>query len=534
MPASVTFASVTFKLPDNRALFSDLSFNLGPQRMGLAGRNGAGKSTLLRLISGALAPSSGQVRVRGTVGVLRQQFEPGPEETIASLFGAEAALARLRRIEAGEAGEQDLAAADWTLESRLSEALARAGLTDAGMDGQLRALSGGQRTRAGIAALIFAEPDFLLLDEPTNNLDRDGREAVTQLIAGWRGGALVASHDRALLEHMDSILELTSLGLTRYGGGWSAYEAQKALELAAAEEALAVAERRVGETGEKAQAMAERKARRDRAGARKAGQGGAPKILLGAQKRRAEASTGALDRLADRQRLEAEAAAADARARIEVLQPFTISLAPAGLSSGRTVLTARDLSVGYAPADPVQTGLNVSITGPERIAITGPNGAGKSTLLRTLAGQLAPLAGEVKVRVAMACLDQDVTLLDPDETILDSFRRLNPSTDETGCRAALARFRFRAEAGLQVCGTLSGGERLRAGLAAVLGGPAPPQLLILDEPTNHLDIASLETVEAGLRAYDGALLVVSHDETFLERIGITRRVALRSGRPSGS
>lgn len=527
MPASITFASLSFALPDGRVLFSDLNLSLNQERAGIVGRNGAGKSTLLKLISGALNPASGSVTVAGTTGVLRQSFEPSPEETLAGLFAVEPALARLRRIEAGAGTETDFAEADWTLEARLGEALGRAGLQGMALETPLATLSGGQRTRASLAALIFAQPDFLLLDEPTNNLDREGRATVAELLAGWRGGAVVVSHDRELLENMDAIIELTSLGAARYGGGWSSYEAQKARELAAAQQDLAHAERRVEEAGEKAQTAAERKARRDGAGSRKAARGGAPRILLGTLKNRAEDSSGALGRLAERQKAEAKEAAIEARGRVEVLQPFIVKLAPTGLPPNKEVVRVTRLVAGYEADRPVIRDLSFDLRGPERAAISGPNGAGKSTLLKVITGALPALSGKAQVHVPWALLDQEVSLLEGASTILDNFRRINPEADENACRSALARFRFRADAALQPVATLSGGERLRAGLACVLGGVAPPQLLILDEPANHLDIASLEAVEAGLNAYDGALLTVSHDETFLERVGVTRKIHLR-------
>ena len=170
--------------------------------------------------------------------------------------------------------------------------------------------------------------------------------------------------------------------------------------------------------------------------------------------------------------------------------------------------------------------MSLTLTGPERVAVTGPNGAGKTTLLDLVAGRLACWSGSAEVLAPYAMLDQQVSLLDPTVSIRDNFQRINPGESENACRAALARFMFRADAALQTVSSLSGGQMLRAGLACVLGGQKPPQLLILDEPTNHLDIDSIETVEAGLRAYDGALLVVSHDETFLESIGVTRRLDL--------
>jgi ATPase subunit of ABC transporter with duplicated ATPase domains len=183
-------------------------------------------------------------------------------------------------------------------------------------------------------------------------------------------------------------------------------------------------------------------------------------------------------------------------------------------------------SAGFEPARPIIRDLSFVITGPERIAVTGPNGSGKTTFLALVTGALQPWAGTVRVVTDFALLDQRVSLLDPSLSIRDNFRRINRRADENTCRAALARFMFRADAALQIVSRLSGGQLLRAGLACVLGGAAPPALLILDEPTNHLDIDSIESVEAGLRAYDGALLVASHDEAFLEAIGISRRLEL--------
>ena len=200
---------------------------------------------------------------------------------------------------------------------------------------------------------------------------------------------------------------------------------------------------------------------------------------------------------------------------------------PSGLVADRLVLKLDRVSVGHGNRVLVRD-LSLDTRGPERVAITGPNGSGKTTLLRAITGGLPPLSGVVDRRVDFAFLDQRVSLLDEAETIRDNYRRLDPGASEEACRASLARFKFRADAALRTVGSLSGGERLRAGLACVLGRAHPPQLLVLDEPTNHLDVESIETVEAGLRAYDGALLVVSHDEAFLEAIGIGRRVELAS------
>jgi ATPase subunit of ABC transporter with duplicated ATPase domains len=524
MPASTTLSNLSWSTPDGRTLFSNLDLSFGSDRTGLVGRNGVGKSTLLKLVAGDLPAASGTVSVNGSVGMLRQIVQVQPEETVADLFGASGALEILRHAEAGEATAEEVASADWTLEARIASALARAGL-EALPDTRLAALSGGQRTRAALAALIFREPDFLLLDEPTNNLDRDGRMAVIDFLADWRAGAIVVSHDRELLETMDVIVELTTLGAVSYGGNWSHYRQRKALELAAAEHDLADAERRVAEVARNAQVTVERKARRDHAGKKKAAKGDMPRIVAGGLKQRSEMTSGENARLAESRRVQALADAAAARDRIEILQSLSVSLPPTGLPANRTVLRMDAVAAGYQQMKTVIRDLSFAIIGPERIAVTGPNGSGKTTLLALIAGLVEPWAGKVSVMTTMSMLDQRVSLLDPSLSIRDNFRSINPSSDENTCRAALARFMFRADAALQSVSTLSGGQLLRAGLACVLGA-SPPALLILDEPTNHLDIDSIAAVEAGLRAYDGALLVVSHDETFLGNIGISRRLEL--------
>ncbi|NIJ19240.1 ATPase subunit of ABC transporter with duplicated ATPase domains [Sphingomonas naasensis] len=526
MSASISVSHLAWSTPDGHRVLDDLTLDFaGAERTGLTGRNGVGKSTLLKLLAGQLAPARGTIHVQGTVAALRQTVQVAPDETLSDLLGIREALAILRRAENGTATMDDLAEADWTLEPRAAEALAAAGL-DFALETPLVRLSGGQRTRAALAGLVFAEPDFLLLDEPTNNLDREGRDLVRALLENWRAGAVVVSHDRALLETMDAIVELTTLGARRYGGNWSDYSARKAVERAAAERDLEVARRQRTDIARRTQLTAERQQRRDAAGGRAAARGGMPRILLGARRERAENSGAENRRLAQRQLGEADRAVAEAKDQIERVEPLSVRIASTGLNPSHEVLTLDEVTAGYAEGAPILRDLSLKITGPERIAVTGANGAGKSTLIRVITGALAPRSGSVTRHGAFTLLDQHVSILRPGETIAENFMRLNPGVSENDCRAALARFRFRAEAADQPAGSLSGGQMLLAGLACILANPAPPALLLLDEPTNHLDLEAVAAVEAGLLAYDGALLVVSHDECFLAAIGIDRRIAL--------
>ncbi|UPK36986.1 ATP-binding cassette domain-containing protein [Bradyrhizobium sp. 186] len=525
MPASIVLSRLSLSTPDGCSLLSDIDLTFSAERTGLVGRNGVGKSILLASITREHVPQSGRVLVNGTVGLLRQDAQLPAAATVIDLFGARRALALFRRAERGDASADEVADVDWTLETRLASALARVGF-ELAPDTELSCLSGGQVTRVRLAALVFAEPNFLLLDEPTNNLDRDGRRAVIELLAAWRGGAIVVSHDRDLLETMDAIVELTSLGASRYGGNWSRYREQKSVELDAIRHDLAHAEKRLLEIGSSAQEAAERKARKDSGGKKKRAKGDMPRILAGARRDRSEDSGGKNAQIAERRRVNALDAVDTARRRIEILQPLSVKLPSTHLPAGREMVWFDQVRAGYRPERPVLRDLSLSIIGPERVAIVGPNGSGKTTLLKLIAGEMHPVAGTVRVKPGFELFDQKVSLLDPAVSILDNFGRLNPGAGANECHAALARFMFRADAALQIVGSLSGGQLFRAGLACVLGGSTPPSLLILDEPTNHLDIESIEAVEAGLRAYDGALLVVSHDEAFLRAIGITRRLDL--------
>lgn len=528
--ALATLSGVAARTPDGSPLFENLTLALGRERTGIVGRNGAGKTTLLRLIAGLDQPSEGDVTIAGGIGWLSQRGDPGPGETVADTLAVASGLARLERIVAGDGGADDLAEADWTLEDRIAEALADVGLTGLNLERATASLSGGEQTRLRLAALLLKAPDLLILDEPSNHLDAEGRAAIAALLGRWKGGAVVVSHDRALLRQMDRIVELSDLGVQVTGGNYDLYAERKAAQRAAAERELETAQRGVNAARREGRRVLERKARRDKAGRAFAARGSEPKILLGARAERAEL-TGARDRhIAERRTAEAETALVAARERVEQTRALDMAMPTTGLPAGRTVLMLDQVSVAVL-GQTILGPISLMLRGPERVAVTGPNGAGKSTLLRLIAGDLEPTTGRIERAGPAALLDQEAAILQPDETLIDAFRRLNPEADLNAAQAALARFLFRNAAARRVVGTLSGGERLRGALACVLGGATPPQLLLLDEPTNHLDLESIMAVEMALAAYDGALVVVSHDVDFLESIGVTRRIELR---PFGS
>jgi ATPase subunit of ABC transporter with duplicated ATPase domains len=531
--ASVVAERLSYALPDGRALFHELNLSFGRERTGLVGPNGSGKSTLVRLLAGELAPSSGAVHRTAAVAVLPQDFRPAPDAPLAVVLGIDERLQALRRMEAGEStlADLELVGDEWELPERAAAVLARFGLSHLSPDRPVGTVSGGEATRVALAGLALGRPDFLLLDEPTNHLDAASREALYAFVEGWTGGILCVSHDRALLRRMDRIVELSSLGVRVYGGDYEAYRERRAQDDAAAEREMESARAALRLAESEARELRERQARREARGKRERATANMPKILLNARRAKAQSTGARVRAVIEREVEERREQLGAARSRVEERERPRFELASTGLPAGRTVLELLDVTVRFPGAErPVLDGVALRIVGPERVAVTGPNGSGKSTLLRVATGRLAPDAGSVRRPGdgEVAFLDQEGVALDPALSVLENFRAFHPRMDATAARYALARFLFSHEAALQSVGTLSGGQRLRASLACVLGGEHPPSLLVLDEPTNHLDLEAIEAMESALREYDGALLVVSHDAEFLEAIGVERRVATGS------
>ncbi len=528
MPSFLTLQSVAARAADGSDLFENLTFSCGAERIGLVGRNGSGKTTLLRIVARTLAPSEGTVSCGGRVALLPQTLEPRAGETIAATLGIADVLAANARLLRGEGDADDLAKADWSLDERLAGAFAQVELAQPDLARETQSLSGGERTRLALARLLLGSPDLILLDEPTNNLDSAARAIVARVLETWRGGAIVASHDRALLRRVDRIIELSELGARFYGGNFDLYAERRRAERALAEQRLESAEHEFDRVAGAIQQEKEKKAKRDGAGRKSRADGGMPKMTMDARAQRAENTTSRQNRTAERLRNEAGDALAAAQAEVERGRLLAFALPSSGLPNGRVVLRVEDAGVVTQEGAVILPAISLSIVGPERIAISGPNGAGKTTLLRLIAGDIAPSCGSVTRPLRAALLDQHAAILDPDASLLDNFLARNPESNANVAHAALARFLFRNVQALRKPRELSGGERLRAALACTLGGEHPPQLLMLDEPTNHLDLDSVAAIEAALAEYDGALIVVSHDEDFLEAIGVERRMALRA------
>jgi ATPase subunit of ABC transporter with duplicated ATPase domains len=538
--AAIVCSDLSFSWPDGTPVLSGVTASFGRGRTGLIGVNGSGKSTLLKLIAGELRPRSGLARADGEVGYLPQAITLGTHRTVSDLLGITAARDALHAIEAGETALDAFAAVgdDWAVEERACAWLDRLGLAHLGLDDRVERLSGGETVLVALAALFLRRPDVILLDEPTNNLDLDARRRLYDAVTSWAGVLVIVSHDRELLALVDQIADLSAGSIRIYGGNLDAYEELLAAEQAAAERAVSAAAAEVRRERRDVVDAQVKQARRDRQGRKEAASGSLPRIVANARKRHAQESAGRSQELhaerlqAARDRLE------DAEQAIRDDDLIRVDLPATAVPAGRTVLTMTGVSgaqwhpaVLAPPPSPSRTSrpgvlAELIVRGPERIALTGPNGSGKTTLLRAIAGLTALPGVFVRLGAVVGYLPQRLDILDDSLTVVDNVRAAAPAASVNEVRASLARFLFRGQRADRLVGTLAGGERFRAVLAALLLAQPAPQLLLLDEPTNNLDLASVTQLSQALEGYRGAILVAGHDLPFLRSAGITRWLRL--------
>ncbi|MFD4555121.1 ABC-F family ATP-binding cassette domain-containing protein [Streptomyces sp. NPDC058469] len=523
MHTSVTCTSLSFAWSDGTSVFEDLDAAFGPGRTGLVGVNGSGKSTLLKLIAGQLAPADGIVRVAGDVGHLPQNVTLDTALRVDETLGIAAQRAALHAIEAGDAAEAhfETLGDDWDVEERALATLGELGLGHIDLDRTIGEVSGGESVLLRLAALLLGRPDVLLLDEPTNNLDLYARRRLYSAVASWPGVMIVVSHDRELLDLVDQIADLRAGEITWYGGNYSAYEEALGTEQDAAERMVRVAEADLRKQKRELSDAQVKLARRKKYGQKMYEQKREPKIVMGARRRAAQESAGKHRILHEERLAEAKERLDEAVEAVRDDDEIRVDLPYTAVPPGRTVLTLLDLELAYG----ARAG-GLDLRGPERIALIGRNGAGKTTLLRTIAGELEPVSGEAAVHVPLRFLPQRLDVLDSELTVAENVARFAPGATNNRVRARLARFLFRGARADQKAETLSGGERFRATLAALMLAEPAPQLLMLDEPTNNLDMASVRQLTTALESYEGALIVASHDVPFLESIGITRWLLL--------
>jgi len=528
---ALSFSHLSFSWPDGRPVFDDLSFALPPGFSGLVGRNGIGKSTLLRLAVDDLRPTLGRVERPADLAYVPQSVTLAVEGTVAEALGVSAKLAALRAIEGGSADPEhfDALGDDWLVEERSIEVLRSLGLESLGLDRTVGHVSGGEATLLAVSAALLAEPSVLLLDEPTNNLDVEARERLTAALLRRDGATLVVTHDRQLLGSVERIGELRerddrTTELRWFGGAIDAFDEAIAAERDTAHQTLVTAKADLSRQAKDLTTHRDSAGKKARAGEKARAQRRVVGMDANTKRNQAERTDARVRKLHEARLAAASEALDAARAVIPRDRSIRIELPGTRVPSRRAVAELEDVVTRAG------TTFSAAILGPERILLGGRNGSGKTTLIETLLGEVAPASGRVSVSVPVGYLPQRLTVLVDSLSVVDNLRERAPGASAQEIRDQLGKFQFRGERADAFAGTLSGGERFRAALACVLLARPEPQLLILDEPTNNLDFESQAQLVQALEGYEGALIVVSHDDAFVERLGITRTWLLEDDR----
>jgi ATPase subunit of ABC transporter with duplicated ATPase domains len=526
---SFQLRGVQWHLPDGRPLWREpLHLCIGRERLGLVGRNGVGKSVLARILAGRM-PSVGMAMRTGRVHLVASSPLSQDGRNVGQAMGLGPVLEAVERLAAGRATPDDLALVDghWDLPARIAQALAEAGLSGLQPEDPVAGLSGGQRMRVALAGAMAADAHSVILDEPSNHLDAEARAWLLCWLQATRHTVVVVSHDRQLLHCVDRIAELSPRGLAVYGGNYELYRAQRNGEASAAQTALqrARTERDAAIARQKREQQA-RELRRAR-GRLMARTANLPATTINALRETSEATSARDMRRDASQRQSMDEAVRSAAERAQQPPAIALALPTSRVPADKPVLQLQGLRLPYVGGAII----DATLVGPVRVAVTGPNGCGKSTLLRVIAGSLAPAQGSATTQVRTAVLDQDGgDALPPHQSLLECLRSLDCPLPGSELRTRLAQLRLDATRVLLPMSKLSAGEHLKAALACALWRKEPARLLLLDEPTNHLDLDTTLVLQRALRGFEGALIVASHDENFIEALRPTHRWEWRDGR----
>jgi len=505
----ISFSSIN-KQYGKQLIFVDASFQLNPgEKVGLVGPNGSGKTTLFRMVIGEESPDEGDVSVpkKLTIGYFRQDVEEMAgrsvlDEAIAgsgragdlhheleALQHAMEDPARLDEMDAilarfGDAQEEYEHLGGYTLEAQAREVLHGLGFEDDQIDGDVGALSGGWKMRVALARVLLGRPDVLLMDEPTNHLDLESIIWLEQFLKGFQGALLMTSHDREFMNRIVSkIAEIDAGEITVYSGDYDFYERERNIRESNQQAAFARQQSML--------AKEQRFIERFKTHAAKAAQ--------------VQSRIKALDKI---EKIELP--------KKRTVVKFDFRVPP---RSGDQVAVMADLRKAYGPRV-IYDGFSLTIRRGERWAVMGRNGAGKSTLLKMIAGATVPDSGNVQLGASLTMgyfAQQSLDVLNPDLTILEQLQQDFPQDGIGSLRSLAGAFQFSGDDVDKKIRSLSGGEKSRLAMARMLYNP--PNFLVLDEPTNHLDLATKEMLIGALKDFEGTMIFVSHDRTFLRGLG---------------
>lgn len=527
----ILLQNISFGFPGGNLLFNHINLTIQSHtKSALVGSNGVGKSTLLKIIAGEIQPLNGNTNIRGNIFYVPQMFGNLNDLTIAECLRIDQKLHALQKITNGEVDEIyfETLNDDWDIEERCQNALEHWGLENFELTQKLEDLSGGQKTKVFLAGIQINQPDIIVLDEPTNHLDREGRKLLYDLIDKTDATVVIVSHDRILLNLVDTIFELSNQGIATYGGNYDFYAKQKEVEEEALQNDIHSKERALKKAKEKERETLERKQKLDARGKGKQEKSGVARIMMNTLRNNAEKNSSKLKSVHAEKISGISGDLRDLRSSLKNSDQMKVNFNDSNLHSGKILVTVEDINFTYGKEKLWKENISMEVRSGDRISVKGSNGSGKTTLIKLLLGNIKPSEGKInKTEFNSIYIDQEYSLIDNDSTLYDFVQTFNDNAmQESEVKTLLSRFLFWKDTWDKKCGMLSGGERLRLLLCGLSISNKAPDMIILDEPTNNLDLQNVEILTNSIKDYHGTLLVISHDEVFLQEIGIERELML--------
>ena len=542
---SISIQQISYIHPDKEVLFSDLNFAISKgQKLGLVGNNGCGKSTLLQIIAGQLSPSSGVIVRPDDLYYIPQHFGQYDSLTIAQALRIERKQQALHAILSGDASNENFVVLDddWNIEERSIAALDLWGLGQFTLSYPMNLLSGGEKTRVFLAGMDIHHPSVILMDEPTNHLDSSGRQRLYDWVEKCRSTLLVVSHDRTLLNLLPEICELEKHQINYYGGNYEFYKEQKTLMQEALQQRIEEKEKALRIARKVARETVERRDKQNVRGEKNNIKKGVPRIVLNALQGKSEKSTSKLNSTHQEKAERLTGERNQLRSSLSPTATLKTDFNSSSLHTGKILVTAKEINFGYHPNSDSndiqdnndfkqklwQTPISFQLKSGDRLRIEGANGSGKTTLLKLITGQLQPQEGNLtRMEFTYVYLNQEYSIIDDRNSILEqAYAFNNRNLPEHEIKIILNRYLFPASEWDKSCRKLSGGEKMRLAFCCLMISNNTPDMFILDEPTNNLDIQSIEIITATIKNYTGTVIAISHDDYFIQEIGIEQRILL--------
>ena len=542
---SISIQQISYIHPDKEVLFSDLNFAISKgQKLGLVGNNGCGKSTLLQIIAGQLSPSSGVIVRPDDLYYIPQHFGQYDSLTIAQALQIERKQQALHAILAGDVSNENFTILndDWNIEERSIAALDLWGLGQFTLSYPMNLLSGGEKTRVFLAGMDIHHPSVILMDEPTNHLDSSGRQRLYDWVEKYRSTLLVVSHDRTLLNLLPEICELEKHQINYYGGNYEFYKEQKTLMQEALQQRIEEKEKALGIARKVARETAERRDKQNVRGEKSNIRKGVPRIVLNALQGKSEKSTSKLTGVHQEKAEKLTNERNQLRGSLSPTAALKTDFNSSSLHTGKILVTAKEINFSYhsnsinidiqensiSKQQLWQAPVSFQLKSGDRLRIEGANGSGKTTLLKLITGQLQPQEGTLtRTDFSYVYLNQEYSIIDDRNSILEQAYAFNSrNLPEHEIKIILNRYLFPASEWDKSCRKLSGGEKMRLAFCCLMISNNTPDMFILDEPTNNLDIQSIEIITATIKNYAGTVIAISHDNYFIQEIGVEQCILL--------